>query len=87
MELRDFRTLAAAGVIDQVVLHRRLEDGGYELWAFSDCDDWPRHLGNRLKVSRTNTERTWNSVDRALKIIRAEGWTGTVEVEEPVWMP
>jgi hypothetical protein len=84
MDLRDFRTLVASGVVDRVILARRVEDGGYELWAFSDGDDWPRHLGNRLKVTRTNTDRTWTSVDRALGVIRDQGWLGTVEVEEPV---
>ena len=83
MDLRDFRTLIAAGVVDRVILHRRIDGGDFELWAFSDGDEWPRHLGNRLKATRTNTDRTWSSVDRALVVIRSQGWKGTVEVEEP----
>jgi hypothetical protein len=90
MDLRDFRTVVASGVVDRVILVRVPQEswggqsGGYELWAFSDTDEWPRHLGNRLTITRSHEPRTWASVDRALGVIRDQGWLGTVEVEEPV---
>lgn len=94
MELRDFRTLADSGVIDRVILRRlpyepfaKYPKDEYELWAFNDDGDWPRDIGNRLKVTRTDKPRTWTSLDRALDVIRQSGWNGTVEVEQPAWIP
>ena len=90
MNQHDFRTLLAAGAVDRVILHRRIEGGGYELWAFSDEDLWPAHLGNRLRVARpdhrpgTPPERTWSNVGTAIQWVRKMGWKGTIEVEEPV---
>ena len=87
MDLRDFRTLVASGIVDRVILVRvpiYVNRNDYELWAFSDGDLWPRHLGNRLKITRSDDPRTWTSVDRALGVIRDQGWLGTVEIEEPV---
>ena len=89
MKHDDFRTLIAAGVVDRVILHRRnANDDAYELWAFGG-DNWPSHLGNRLKVQRPDhrvhrpPERTWVNVGTAIEWIRGMGWTGTIEVEEP----
>lgn len=91
MDLRDFRTLVSSGVVDRVILERIPYEAfakdrvdRYELWAFSAGDEWPRHLGNRLKITRSDEARTWTSVDRALGVIRHAGWLGTVEIEEPV---
>jgi len=93
MKMYDFKGLIGSGVVDRVILVRVPPSDPfdfyapdvYELWAFNDEGLWPRHLGNRLKVSnKANAYRTWTSLDRAIRSIRQQGWHGTIEIEEPV---
>lgn len=77
MKKIEFETLAAAGVLAEVVIFYSVASSGYELWAYPEN---PYTESNIFKTAK-GEDRIWSSLDVLVKFIRSMGYSGPIKLD------
>lgn len=75
MKQSEFALLVAAGAIEHVTIYR--DDDGWTVWGYAEGARWSRDYVEAARGGR----RTWASLDRVHRWIRAQGWTGMIQID------